>query len=226
MIEIIIISLVSFIILFIFAYYISSQGKKSFHFKLTSNLALIAQIFIPLCMFLTLQVFIIQLGVLSRNSTFEVIDRSWLAVNEKIKTEYNECPNLINSLYFDWQLKKLGDIDNQIKRKDRWYSVNYISNLIFQSWEDFITASSSDQTGTYVWMNNFLQWTNSEILKESWSVLKGNYSNTTQEFGDYLFHISSISNPKNTLELYNLAEKVSKSNEIKLIFKKRFNKLF
>ena len=215
-----------FLICFIIgAYYVSQKGTKSFHFKFTSSLALIAQIFIPLCMFLTLQLFNIQLGVMTRNSTFDVIDRSWLAVNEKIVKEYDKCPNLINSLYFDWQKKTLGNINYQNK-KDEWYAANYISILIFQSWEDFISASSADETGVYVWMNNFLQWTNSKILKENWDVLKGNFATTTQELGDYLFNISSKNNPKNNLELHNLAIKVAESDEIKAIFKKRFNKIF
>ena len=215
-----------FLICFIIgAYYVSQKGTKSFYFKLTSNLALIAKIFIPLCMLLTLQLFNIQLGVMTRNSTFDVIDRSWLAVNEKIVKEYDKCPNLINSLYFDWQKKILGNINYQNK-KDEWYATNYISNLIFQSWEDFISASSADETGVYVWMNNFLQWTTSKILKKNWDILKGNYSTTTQELGDYLFDVSSKNNPKNNLELHNLAIKVAKSDEIKAIFKKRFNKIF
>ena len=224
MIEIII-GVIFFIFFLIGAYYVSYKGSKSFYHKFTSNLALIAQIFIPLCMFLTLQLFNIQLGVMTRNSTFDVIDRSWLAVNEKLVAEYDKCPNLINSLYFDWQIKKLGNISNQNK-KDEWYSANYISILIFQSWEDFISSSSVDQTGVYVWMNNFLQWSNSKILRENWSVLKGNFATTTQELGDYLFEVSSKNNPRNNLELHNLAKEVADSDRIKAIFKKRFNKIF
>ena len=69
----------------------------------------------------------------------------------------------INSLYFDWQKKVLGSEEQQTSEGDKWYAVNYLSILIFQAWEDFITSAKIDDTGYIVWMNNFLQWSNSKI---------------------------------------------------------------
>ena len=75
-------------------------------------------------------------------------------------------------------------------------------------------------------MNNFLQWSNSKILKNNWRVLKGNFADTTQDFGDFLFDLSMSRNPKNTTELYNLSKEAEISDKFKAILKKRFNRLF
>jgi len=184
-----------FIFIVVFAYYLSTKKQNSFHGMFTSKLALLAQIFIPIGIFLTYQVFTLQHEAMAREATFNIIDRAWLGINEKLIIEYDKCPNFINSLYFDWQIRELGHMDNKQKNNE-WYAVNYLSILIFQAWEDFITATSADETGMYVWMNNFLQWSNSKILKNNWRVLKGNFADTTQDFGDFLFDLSMSRNPK------------------------------
>ena len=67
----------------------------------------------------------------------------------------------------------MGFQSNESHENDKWYAVNYLSILIFQAWEDFITSAKIDDTGYIVWMNNFLQWSNSKILRNNWNVLKG-----------------------------------------------------
>jgi hypothetical protein len=198
--------------------------KRSGHFldKFTNKFAIIGSIFVPVGIYLTYQVFSLQLQAMSRDATYKIIDRGWLDVNKKMVEYYDKCPNFVNSLYFDWQKKVLGQESSPTKQDD-WYAVNYLSIIIFQSWEDFITSSTVDETGIIVWINNFLQWSNSELLRNNWSVLKSNYAATTQEFGDYLFYVSSMYKPKNESELENLSKMVAESEKIKNIISHRFN---
>jgi hypothetical protein len=159
---------------------------------------------------------------MQRESTFKIIDRGWLNVNKIFMDYYKECPTFINSLYFDWQKKVLG-VEYTYNTKDKWYAVNYVSISIFQSWEDFITSSNIDQTGDVVWLNNFLQWTHSPILNNNWEVLKTNYTETTQVFGDYLFYMSKKHNITNEYELNELAKEIANSDKFKGILHKRFD---
>jgi hypothetical protein len=193
--------------------------------RFVGKFSTIASVFIPLGIFLTFIIFKNQYDALARDSTFKIIDRGWLDVNKKLVEYYDKCPNFIESLYFDWQKREMTNCassNRNLKKCDDWYVINNLSIHIFQAWEDFITSTQIDQTGYEVWMNNFLQWSNSKYLRKSWSVLKGNFAKTTREFGDYLFDISKNNKPKSELELYNLANKVANSSELKTIINKRF----
>lgn len=202
--------------------YVAKKKKGHFLDKLTNKFAIIGSIFVPIGIYLTYKVFNLQLQAMGRDATYKIIDRGWLDVNKKLVEYYDKCPTFVNSLYFDWQKKVLGK-ETTPNHPDDWYAVNYLSIVIFQSWEDFITSSIIDETGTVVWINNFLQWSNSPILRNNWSVLKSNYAATTQEFGDYLFYNSSTYKPKNESELSNLAKTVAESEKLKVILKHRYN---
>ena len=121
--------------------------------------------------------------------------------------------------------KVLGSETYDSNQEDDWYAVNYISICIFQAFEDFLTSALNDETGNYVWISNFLQWTNSEILRNNWSVLKSNFADTTQQFGDYLFLVSDTHKNQitNVAEVTTLAKNITKSKEFQDILKIRHN---
>lgn len=203
---------------------VSRKKAGTFLDKFTNKFSIIGSIFIPVGIFLTYRVFSLQHQSMQREATFQILDRGWIGVNEKLVEYHDEAPKFIDSLYFDWQRNVLGTSnysgDTKVK-EDKWYAVNYLSILIFQAWEDFLTASDIDQTGSVVWLNNFLQWTSSPMLRNNWSVLKSNFADTTQQFGDHLFYVSSMYKPKNESELNNLAEMVYNSDQFKSILSKR-----
>jgi hypothetical protein len=215
------------IIFFIFVafmwYVVYFNPKNAALDRFTDKLMVIGSIFIPIGIYLTYKVFSLQLDQKSRDATFRIIDRSWLNVNKSFIDYYNECPNFINSLYFDWQKKVLGKVTNY-QKEDSWYSVKYICALIFQSWEDFITSSKVDETGDIVWINCFIPWCNSKLLKNNWTVLKSNYAPTTQELGDYMFYMINFHKPKNVVELSNLGALIVKSKKFREILYERFNR--
>lgn len=190
--------------------------------RFVGKFALIAAVFAPIGIFMTLFVFQLQSTTLSRDATFRVIDRSWTDINARMVDFYDQAPDFIESLYFSWQ--KMPKCDQKKKPSsgcDDWYVVNYLSILIFQGWEDYLTSSNVDQTGNQIWINRFLQWTNSRLLENKWNVLKGNYARTTQHFGDFLFMVSEKEKPDSEKELYDLAIKVVQSDKYKMIIKER-----
>jgi hypothetical protein len=221
--EINILILIIFFFVLLMWYVVYRNPKNTTLDRFTDKLMVVGSIFIPIGIFLTYKVFSLQLEQMSRDATFKIIDRSWINVNKSFADYYKECPNFINSLYFDWQKKVLGKVNNS-QEEDSWSSVKYICVLIFQAWEDFITASKIDETGDNVWINNFIQWCNSKLLKNNWSVLKMNYASTTQELGDYMFYMVDLHKPKNTLEVSNLGNLIVKSKKYKEILYKRFNR--
>lgn len=108
--------------------------------------------------------------------------------------------------------------------RDKWYAVNYLSILIFQSFEDFLTAIKLDETGDYVWMCNYIQWASSPILKRKWSVLKSNFADSTIVLGDILFN--SVKNEKinDYTDIKRVADKIIKNNEYQKLIDKKINK--
>lgn len=195
--------------------YVIKKDKNSLISKFTDKISIIGSLFVPIGIYLTYTVISLQFEEGKISSTFRIIDRSWLNVNKIFVDYYDKCPTFINSLSFDWQKKVLGSEIQHSTQQDDWYAVNYVSVCIFQAFEDFLTSALDDETGQYVWIANFLQWTNSDILRNNWSVLKSNFSDTTEMFGDYLFLMSDTHRKQitNVSELTTLSKNISQSKE-------------
>ena len=202
-------------------WHVTNKGEKSIVNRFITKFSIIGSIFIPIGIYLTYKVFSLQVQSMKRDSTYKIIDRGWLNINKSFLEYYKECPTFINSLYYKWQKNVLGE-EYKYNSKDKWYAVNYISISIFQAWEDFMTSSDIDDTGIVVWINNFIQWAHSPILYNNWAVLKSNYAETTQNFGDYLFYMSTKNTVNNQEELHTLATIIANSDKIKTIIDKRF----
>ena len=218
-VELILVVFLIFLLIFIFKNL--NKTEKSFSNRFMKKLSMLSSLFIPIGIYLTYKVFHLQFQSMKREATYKVIDRGWLNVNKSFVEYYNECPEFIDSLYFKWQKKIMG-IQNDNSSGDKWYAVNYISITIFQAWEDFITSSDIDDTGTVVWINNFLQWANSPLLYNNWNVLKTNFSDTTQHFGNYLFYMAKTNKINNEKDLHNVAVNISNNDILKNIFEERF----
>jgi len=106
-------------------------------------------------------------------------------------------------------------------KRDKWYAVNYLSIIIFQSFEDFLTAHELDETGDYVWICNYIQWVSSPILEEKWSVLKSNFANTTITLGDLLFNNVRNIKINDYNDIKQIADKIINSNEYKSLISMR-----
>lgn len=213
-------TIIATLVLLILIYYASLQKSNSVIDKFTKKIEIIPFFFICIGIYLTYEIFKINLENINREATFKIIDRGWLGVNKAILENYDKCPAFCDSLYFPWQRDKLG-VKSQSNNKNDWYAVNYISNMIFQGWEDFLTSATADETGYEVWIANFLQWTSSPMLKSAWAVLSPNYANTTIIFGDLLFNFAQKFKPVNERDLLEMSIKISKEEDFLNIIKKR-----
>jgi len=213
--------------------YIIQQNKNNIAARFTEKMVLFSSIFIPVGIYLTYTIFAGQLNEMKINATYRMIDRGWLDINKHFTDNYDKCPNLIDSLSYDWQMNTLGKNTYNINLRkffkglsedeDDWTASNYVSVCIFQSIEDFMTAVGMDETAPEVWVCNFLPWSNSNILKNNWSVLKSNYADTTIEFVDYLFELSSKNRNKikNTSDILKLSKDIVNSDVFANILAKR-----
>lgn len=105
--------------------------------------------------------------------------------------------------------------DTKQTNNDKWYAVNYLSILIFQSFEDFLTAHELDETGDYVWICNYIQWVSSPLLEDKWSVLKSNFADTTIILGDLLFNNVRNIKINDYNDIKRVADKIINSHEYK-----------
>lgn len=209
------------IILIYSMWHVTNRGEKSTISRFIAKFSIIGSIFVPIGIYLTYKVFSLQLQSMKRDATYKIIDRSWLNINKIFIDYYKHCPKFISTLYYKWQKDVLGkELDHT--HEDKWEAVNYVSISIFQAWEDFITSSDIDETSEIIWLNKFIQWAESPVLHKNWRILKTNYAETTQKFGDYLFYITENNVVNNEKELHNLAENFVHSNIFQNILQERF----
>ena len=204
----------TFIMIYI-VYVVKSANKGNITSNFTEKLLLLSSIFVPIGIYLTYTIFSRQIKEMRVNATYRMIDRGWLAINKQFIENFDKCPNLIDSLAYDWQISALGKTSYKLREeRDDWVASNYISNCIFQSVEDFLIGSVLDETPPEVWISNFIPWTNSNLLNKHWLALKANYADTTIEFVDYLFVVTSKNRNQinNASDITKLAKDIAKSD--------------
>jgi hypothetical protein len=68
----------------------------------------------------------------------------------------------------------------------------YGSLRVFQAMEDFLSTVKYDLTGAYIWINVFLGWMQSSILREHWRAVSFDYSSDTREFVDRIIEKADV----------------------------------
>ena len=214
-------------ILVIIIFLAAKKNNASFVSRFLDKLSVINGFLAAFGIYITYSIFKAQSDKMSREITLSLIDRSWLKINQSIKDSQNTCPTLVNSLYFPWQIAELGSISNTNSTKttqsDNWSDCSYLSILMFQAWEDYLSLTEFDETGDVVWIANFSQWAASDKLRKNWAVLKTNFAPTTIEFGDYLFNIMRMAKPANQADHLTLSTQIATSEILKKIKSNRNN---
>jgi len=210
------------VFIFIFLLIIPLTPINSYLDRLGSKIGAATGIFIAMSIFITYQVLHNNNKDLLIKNTLITVDRAWLNILKIFEEYKDKSPNLINSLFYNYQKDKF-NLNLNLSSKDDWFASSLISNNIFQTWEDVLTLSIADETGLEVWIAIFLQYTKSFILLDIWNKFKPNYSITTQEFGDLLFSYIDKNKPNNYKESNSLALEIYNSKEFKKILHKRNN---
>ena len=214
----------SILIIMLILIYMSCIAKKhSILDRFVDKLSIIVGIFVAIGVILTYNVFHRNLEQASIDTTFKIVDRAWINVNKEFHESYKSCPNLIHSLFFDWQIKAFVCENNydSFKSDDEWHAVNYVSCLIFQSVEDMMTSSSFDETDAFVWLVNCVSWFSSPILQKIWISQKPNYTETTINLIDLVISKSINRKIKNVDELKLVVSEIINTDEYNKIILKR-----
>ena len=203
--------------------YMSCIAKKhSMLDRFVDKLDIIIGIFAVIGVILTYSVFRRNLEQASIDTTFKIVDRAWTDINRELYDSYKNCPNLIHSLFFDWQIKAFGgDTADTFKGEDEWHAVNFVTCLIFQSVEDMMTSSTFDESGEFVWLANGVQWFRSPILQKIWISQKPNYTETAGNLIDLVISKSINRNIKNIDDLNLVVSEIIDTDEYKKIISKR-----
>ncbi|MEW5674754.1 hypothetical protein ABGT15_00385 [Flavobacterium enshiense] len=156
---------------------VSKDKKYELSFRLLASLSFFLVIY-------NIHVSIRSNNVIEENrmsyNTIENIQRNWLDPQKELLGNYPEGYFLYSSMVQDaeFAVEKPQEYD-VFKRKQLEV---YYSLRVFQAIEDFLTTGKYDETGMNVWVNNFLMWMQSPILRQYWRKLSFNYSKDTREF--------------------------------------------
>jgi hypothetical protein len=116
--------------------------------------------------------------------TLENIQRNWLAPQIELSQNYPEGFFLFKSMTPDADHGTYEPMEYDPAKR---MQIEIAASIrIFQAIEDFLTIGTHGETGTYVWINNFLMWLQSPILKNNWNTLSFNYSSDTRELIELL----------------------------------------
>jgi hypothetical protein len=159
--------------------------------------------------------------------TKETIDKLWLYPNKLLTEKPHARPEFLASLYYNNQtLYNLTKDVHNIPTINSELDEQYISILLIQCWEDYLTLRTLEHTGDEVWLCNFLQWAQSPFLKKNFDRLKYNFAATTIKLGQLLFEYSSnLPIPTPDPELYRTTvNKLLDDQRLKDIFIERSQK--
>lgn len=131
----------------------------------------------------------------------------FIKIHKEFSDNYDKCPNFISSLKFKFQ-DESNNNDNDNDQNENQITINYISNLIFSSIEDYLVSSSMNKTSDSVTISSFLSYFSSKRLRSQWNVMKFNYQTQTKMLIELL--IKSIKENKfnNSDEVNNFCDKL------------------
>jgi hypothetical protein len=198
--------------------------KGGFFDRFTGKIEAISTAFIAVGVYLTFKIFEIEQYSKEAQMNLNLVDKGWRLVNDEIARNYQLCPNFINSLFFDWQKEimtsnYMADKTKSESVTDDWTNVNYISCLIFQAVEDFLTVITVYDVGSFVWINCFIGFFNSPILIKIWNSQKQNYALKTRLLIDYI--ILTLKNNKKPITSYEDIDNLTKS----IVESNRYNEI-
>jgi hypothetical protein len=201
---------------------IASYSKPgSFIDRLTSKIPTISTFIIALGIIITYQIFTVNYLSVKRDSTYKIVDRAFNSILKAFDDYYDKAPEFIDSMFYTWQRKNIPGyrpvLNKNATDDDRWTTVLYISTLIFQSWEDFLTDLESwkevqinvewnkdDETS---WLAIFLGWAQSKELQQVFPMVELQYGQGTIDLCYMMFDYANKYPVKNMKELHALTEK-------------------
>jgi hypothetical protein len=152
------------------------------------------------------------------DSTLQMTDRGFLNINKILSENSHKCPGFANSLQFPFQNGDSTDSEYSTHQNEDQITINYISNSIFQSIEDYVLTSKLTHTSDSEWVATFLSYLSSKSLSERWNNLKYNYGLRTHSFVNFLMKINNENKFQNADSVIQYCNKIIFTPEFKNIF--------
>lgn len=151
------------------------------------------------------------------------IDKLWLYPNQIITNSSNIRQKFLAGFYsanLDLYKKANAESTQTQQSIQSIAEEQYISSLLIQTWEDFLTQRKFDSTEVSTWIKSFLTWAQNPYFKEYYEIFKFEYEKTTIEFADILFeYAANIPVPtKDTTVYQKTADKLLRDKRISHIF--------
>jgi len=209
--------------------YASTTKPGSFVDRLTNKIPVISTFIIGLGIIITYQIFTVTLLQSRREATYKIVDRAFSNINKAIDENYDKSPEFINSLFYSWQKNTFPHAPEKYeKNQDKWTTTLYLANLIFQSWEDFLTDLESwgdlnysiqyNEEDEKSWLAVFLTWAQSKELQDIFPGQELEYNDTTIRLSNLLFEYAKKYPAKNVEDVKHITDLIFEDpryNEIK-----------
>lgn len=166
------------------------QNSRTFVF--ISVMASIAVVILACNVFLSTINLEIQKQVTVAEFTKNAVDKLWLYPNRLFAEKRETRPEFLASLAYN--NFELFELTKNIKTRpsfESFFDEQFITAVIIQCWEDFLTFRVFDKTGDRVWLNSFIVWAQSPYLKTEYERLKHTYAPTTVELSALLFEYAA-----------------------------------
>uniref|UniRef100_UPI002612E20E hypothetical protein n=1 Tax=uncultured Legionella sp. TaxID=210934 RepID=UPI002612E20E len=151
------------------------------------------------------------------------IDKLWLYPNQIITNSHNIRPEFLAGFY-PANIKLYNQAhagDSKTPQSIQGIAEEqYISNLLIQTWEDFLNQRKFDSTEVSTWIKSFLTWAQNPYFKEYYELVKFQYEKPTIEFANVLFeYASGIPVPTRDTTIYQkTAQQMLHDERLKKIF--------
>ena len=139
-------------------------------------------------------------------------------IQKMLSDNYDKCPKFIESINFDFNKTNYhGKEYNKEYSDENNTTIDYISNVIFQSIDNYLLSSSLTLSSDSMWISTFLSYFSSPKLRERWLYLKYNYGVQCRALVEYLIKIVNENEFKNSDDVINLSVKIIKTKEFNKI---------
>jgi hypothetical protein len=217
-------------IVILIASVLASIYIKPAEFKKTRTSVFISIMGSAAVVILAFNVYLTSVNVINQKAvneatfTKKAVDKLWLFPNQLLMEATAARPEFLASFYSS--NTTLYELSKDLKTKPTIQSElaeQYISIVLFQCWEDYLTLRTLGETGDESWLFSFIQWARSPYLRETFDRLKYNYAPTTIKLAELLFEYGlKIPVPNLDKEFYRkMVKELIDDPKLKEIFKER-----
>lgn len=193
-----------------FVFFSSQYSDSSYIGKLLKKIPMATSLLTATGILFTLLIFRNQYGKSIMDTTLSTSHDALIQVYELCNTNYQKCPDFIDSLDFKF--------DNSLKDNEKKFTKKTIAIKIFQSIENYFVTAQLSSTSDSEWLGTFLAYCNSDELRQIWPDIKFNFGIKARTYIEKLFEINHTEKFSNSDDVIKYCDNFVKSDEFKKMF--------